>query len=92
MTSLEKFNQLVEIDQKKGKAKITTVRGEVYYCKPLGFAEDEDDWAYDFFTPDYPTKYFVLDCNFINTIEEVDEDEWKQHLRQKRRPKNLQTP
>ena len=51
MTSADKFDILPDLDRRKKKAKITTVRGKTYYCKPLHFAEDEDDWAYDFFHP-----------------------------------------
>ena len=83
MTSSEKMDILIDLNKRKGKAIITTVHGETYYCKPLHFAEDENDWAYDFFTPDYPTKYFILECNFIKQIEEISEDEWQQHLEQK---------
>ena len=80
MTSSEKFDILLDMDRRKAKAKITTVRGETYYCKPLHFAEDEDDWAYDFFTPDYPTHYFILECNYIERIEEITDAEWQEHL------------
>lgn len=80
MTSSEKFDQIVDLDRRGAKAKITTVRGEVYCCKPLHFAEDEDDWAYNFMTPDYPTHCFILECNFIEQIEEISEDEWQRHL------------
>lgn len=80
MTSLEKFNWLIELEKKYAKIKITTVRGEIYYCKVDCPAEDEEDWAYIFISPDYPTKYFILECNFIDQIEEISEDEWQRHL------------
>lgn len=80
MTSLEKFNWLIELETAKHKVKITTVRGETYYCKVDSPAEGEDDWAYHFISPDYPTKYFILECNFIDRIEEISEDEWQRHL------------
>lgn len=80
MTSSEKIDVLLDLDSRNAKAKITTVRGDTYYCKPLHFAEDEDDWAYSFYTPDYPTKYFILECNFIERIEEISEEEWERHL------------
>lgn len=80
MTSIEKFNRLIELEVKDIKAKITTSRGEVYYCKVEYPAEDEEDWAYSFFTPDYPTHYFILNCNFIEKIEEISETEWQNHL------------
>lgn len=80
MTSLEKIDILLDLDKRKKKAKITTMQGETYYCKLLHFAEDEDDWAYDFFTPDYPTKHFILECNFIDKIEEISDEEWQRHI------------
>ena len=83
MTSSEKFDILVRLDKRRGKAKITTIRGEVYYCKPLHFAEDEDDWAYSFFTPDYPSKHFILECDFIAKIEEISNSEWEKHIKSK---------
>ena len=80
MTSADKFDMLLGLDKRNKKAKITTVRGDVYHCQPLHFAEDEDDWAYDFFSPDYPTKYFILECSFIERIEEISDAEWQRHL------------
>ncbi len=82
MTSIEKFNRLIELEVKESKVKITTVRGDVYYCKPNCPAEDEEDWAYSFFTPDYPTHYFILECNFIEKIEEISEEEWENHIKE----------
>jgi len=60
----------------------TTINGDVYYCEPQCPAEDEEDWAYSFFTPDYPTHYFIMECNFIAKMEEVSYKEWIQHLKQ----------
>ncbi len=82
MTSLEKFNKLIEFEVNNIKAKITTINGDVYYCAPQCPAEDEDDWAYSFFTPDYPTHYFIMECNFIVKMEEISDEEWIQHLKQ----------
>ena len=82
MTSLEKFNRLIRIEVQDTKVKIITVLGDVYYCKLLCSAEDEADWAYCFFTPDYPTHYFILECNFMAEIEEISEEEWQKHLEQ----------
>ena len=82
MTSSEKMDILLDLDRRKSKARITTVRDEIYYCKPLHFAEDEDDWAYDFFSPDHPTHFFVIECSFIKRIEEISDEEWEQHLEQ----------
>ena len=76
MTSSEKFDLLLALDKEKRKVKITTVRGDVYRCKLNNFAEDEDDWAYHFISPDFPTKFFILECKFIESIEELSEDEW----------------
>ena len=78
MTSSEKMDILIELDKRKRKVKITTVRGEVYRCKLSHFVEDEDDWAYQFISPDFPTKYFIMECNFIERIEEISEAEWQQ--------------
>lgn len=78
MTSSEKMDMLLDLDRKNRKVKITTIRGEIYRCKMHCPAEDEDDWAYQFITPDYPTKYFILECNFIERIEEISDDEWQQ--------------
>ena len=83
MTSIEKFKLLIELDDADAKVKITTVCGDVYYCKLDSPAEGEDDWAYHFISPDYPTKYFILECNFIERIEAISEDEWQQHLKNK---------
>lgn len=82
MTSIEKFNQLINLETKDNKVRITTVRGEVYYCKLHCPAEDEDDWAYSFVTPDYPTHHIILNCNFIKKIEEISEQEWQEHLKE----------
>lgn len=80
MTSSEKMDILLDMDRRKVKAIITTISGETYYCKPLHFAEDGDEWAYEFFSPDAPTKYFAMPCDFIERIEELSEDEWREHL------------
>ena len=77
MTSAEKFDILLDLEASDTKAKITTVRGDVYRCKVDSPAEDEDDWAYHFITPDYPTKYFILECDFIARIEKITETEWQ---------------
>ena len=83
MTSLEKFNLLLELEKKDSKIKIATAEGAIYYCKLRCPAEDEEDWAYVFISPDYPTKYFILECNFIEHIEEITEEEWAKHLGKK---------
>ena len=80
MTSSEKFDLLLDLDKRKCKVKITTVRGDIYRCKLNNFAEDEDDWAYQFISPDFPTKYFIMECNFIERIEEISDEEWERHL------------
>ena len=80
MNSSEKFDLLLALDKKKSKVKITTTHGDVYFCKLDNFAEDEDDWAYHFISPDFPTKYFILECNFIERIEEITDAEWQRHL------------
>ena len=80
MTSEEKMDILLALDKKDSKVKITTVRGDIYYCKLNNFAEDEEDWAYHFISPDYPTHYFIMECNFMAEIEEISEEEWQKHL------------
>jgi len=80
MTDIEKFELLLELEDKASKAKITTTNGETYYCKIDNPAEGEDDWAYHFISPDFPTKYFILECNFIDKIEEISEEEWQRHI------------
>ena len=82
MTSLEKFNLFWELDKQRKKVRLLTTNDDVYHCKLLGQCEDSDEWAYEFSSPDYPTKYFALNCNFIEQIEEISDDEWKQHLAQ----------
>lgn len=83
MTSSEKMDILIALDDKNAKAKITTVRGETYYCIVDSPAEGEPDWAYHFISPDFPTKYFILECNFIERIEEISDAEWQAHLQDK---------
>lgn len=98
MTSLEKLKMVMDLDERGGKAKITTVRGETYYCKPLHFAEDEEDFAYCFFTPDFPSQHFILECDFISAIEEISDSQWQQHLKeltndiQRRLPNRIKSP
>lgn len=83
MTEAEKFSLLVKFQCEKSKVRITTVENAVYHCKLLGQCEDGDEYAYEFFSPDYPTKFFALDCDFIERIEAISEDEWQQHLKNK---------
>ena len=80
MTSIEKFNKLIELEVKDRRVKITTVRGNIYYCKLHCPAEDEGDFAYSFVTPDYPTRHIILNCDFIAEIEEISEKKWEEHL------------
>ena len=80
MTSDDKFKYLMDLDNRNAKVKITTRHGDVYYCKVDSPAEGEDDWAYHFFTPDYPAHYVILECNFIAQIEEITEEQWQHHF------------
>lgn len=80
MTSDEKFKYLLALNDKASKIKVTTANGATYYCVIDSPAEGEDEWAYHFISPDYPTKYFILECEFIENIEEISEEEWQQHL------------
>ena len=76
MTESEKFKLLAKFQHEKVKVRITTVENVVYHCKLLGQCEDSDAWAYEFYSPDYPTKFFAFNCNFIAKIEELKEEEW----------------
>ena len=76
MTESEKFNALVNLQRGRAKAKITTIEHAVYRCRLLGQCEDSDAWAYEFYSPDSPTKFFALNCDSIIKIEELSEDEW----------------
>ncbi len=75
MNSSDIFDILMEYDRKKTKLKIKTKDGEVYKCKLRCFAEDEEDWAYCIDTLENPSRGFVLECNFIETIEEIIDSE-----------------
>ena len=75
MSSSDIFDILMEYDSKKTKLKIKTKDGKVYKCKLLCFAEDEEDWAYDIKTLENPPRFYVLECNFIETIEEISDSE-----------------
>ena len=71
MSSIEKMKLLMEIQRRHANVKITTIRDEVYFCKLHSPAEDEEDWAYQIVTLDKPPKYFILECNYIKSIEEL---------------------
>jgi len=72
MTSLEKINMLIEIEERGNLARIITIEDESLLCKPIRFAEDEDDWAYDVKVLNDPAfEYVVLEGNFIKSITEV---------------------
>ena len=75
MTSSEKFDVLLDL-QRSGKEnlKIVTVDGKEIYCRLLDPAEDEDDWAYHFVDLYNPLKFFILECNYIKSIEEIQEN------------------
>mgnify|MGYP000912186993 CR=1 FL=1 len=72
MTSLEKINLLIEIEERGNLARIITIEDENLLCKPICFAEDEADWAYDVKVLNDPTRdHVILEGNFIESIEEV---------------------
>lgn len=72
MTSLEKINILIEIQERGNLVRITTAHGKIWLCKLLGFAEDEADWAYDVKVLNDPTRdHVILEGNFIKSIKEV---------------------
>lgn len=62
---------LLELDKKRSLVKITSVRGEIFYCKLRCPAEDEEDWAYHIVTLEDPPRNFILECNYIESIEEI---------------------
>ena len=72
MTSLEKINMLIEIQDRGHLARIITIEDESLLCKPICFAEDEADWAYDVkVLNDSAFEYVILEGNFIRSIKEV---------------------
>jgi hypothetical protein len=72
MTSLEKINLLIEIEERGNLARIITIEDENLLCKPICFAEDEEDWAYDVKVLNDPAcEYVVLEGCYIKSIEEV---------------------
>lgn len=76
MTSIEKVKLIMAIDKRHHLARIKTADGETYVCKLLGYAEDEEDDAYDviMYSDGKRRKKlgnFVLEMNFIETIEEL---------------------
>ena len=71
MTSSEKMDILLALDKKKSLVKITSVRGEVHFCRLTGFAEDEEDWAYHIITLEDPPRFYTIECNYIESIEEI---------------------
>lgn len=72
MTSLEKIRKLREIQQRKNLVRIITVKNENFLCKPIRFAEDEEDWAYDVKVLNDPAfEYMVIEGCCIKSIEEV---------------------
>ena len=71
MSSIDKMKLLMEFDRKGSKLKITSIRDEVFICRLHAPAEDEESWAYDIITLDNPPKHFVLECNYIKSIEEI---------------------
>ena len=61
-----------EIQLRENLARIITVKNENFLCKPIQFAEDEADWAYDVKVLDDPAfEYVVLEGCYIKSIEEV---------------------
>ena len=75
ISSSDILDILMEYDKKKTNLKIKTKDGKVYKCKLRCFAEDEEDWAYCIDTLENPSRGFVLECNFIDTIEEIGDSE-----------------
>ena len=72
MTSSEKFDILLNLDQKGSLVKIITFGGDEFLCRLEDFSEDEEDWAYQVVTLEDPPRHFILECNFIKSIEEIE--------------------
>ena len=71
MKSLEKFKLLVHLEKKHAVLKITTIRDEQFICKLRGVAEGEEDWAYHIETLEDEPHLYILECNYIKSIEEL---------------------
>lgn len=71
MTSLEKFKLMMNLQVRHVNVKITSVNDEVYFCKLHSPAEDEEDWAYHIVTLEDSPRHFILECNYIKSIEEI---------------------
>lgn len=71
MSSLEKFKLLLELDKRGAKVRIISVRGEEYICKLYCPAEGEEDLAYHVITLENPPRIFILECDYIDSIEEL---------------------
>lgn len=72
MTSVEKIRKSREIQLRGNLARIITVENEDWLCKPIRFAEDEEDWAYDVKVLNDPAfEYMVFEGCCIKSIEEV---------------------
>ena len=69
---MEKIRTWREIQYRKNLARIITMEDESLLCKPIRFAEDEEDWAYDVKVLNDPAcEYVVLEGCYIKSIEEV---------------------
>ena len=71
MTSLEKMKYLIELEKRGSAVKVVTIKGDEHICILNGIAEDEEDWAYHFITVNNPTNRFILECDYIKSIEEL---------------------
>ncbi len=71
MTSSKKMDLLLDIYDRGNSVKITTINGEEFYCKLRCPAEDEDDWAFHVITLDSSHRHLTLECNYIESIEEI---------------------
>ena len=78
MSSSEKMDLLLNIYAKSNIAKITTVKGEEFYCRLRCPAEDEEDWAFHVIVLDSSHRHLTLECNYIKSIEEMESVESKQ--------------
>lgn len=72
MTSEEKFKRLLELDKKNATVRIISVAGEEFICRLYCPAEGEEDLAYHIVTLEKPERIFILECNYIAKIEELE--------------------
>ena len=74
MNSLEKFKLLLELDKRRAKVRMVSVRGEEFICKLYCPAEGEEDFAYHIITEEKTPRLLIIECSYIAKIEEIVDD------------------